>query len=467
MEILCLFAVSAVGCAFFFCIGSIARAIGNNADKRFEQYKSTLQDRENEVEKREAEVAEREKRHANIVLNNETLKLENRALINCAYGHVRSKAYQNDLQTIIRLRSDLADAIKAFNAGKIDDHTVNGALFLLHNRAEEANAAAEKLDRARKQFEASLHSHAQAFPWLSQQIADLHTRHDWKSLYSIMLRDAANPDTVKGLQQSLLEKQRYIQLFKQAQYQLSIYETVFPFLQEFSELSSSDISTMSLPAAEDIPDYDHARDWLSKEEYAAMDPNAREMMALQRYINRKKTNWELGIEYEQYVGYQCEQRGYRVQYNGATRGLEDMGRDLVLTDVDGMKVIIIQCKRWAAEKTIHEKHIFQLYGSVVTLSIKENLPCVIGAFVTTAKLSKLAADCAKALGIHVIEEFPMDEFPRIKCNIGKDGERIYHMPYDQQYNNVVITPSKGEFYSFTNKFAQARGFRRAWRWSGN
>lgn len=302
-------------------------------------------------------------------------------------------------------------------------------------------------------------------PWLAKQVADFITLYDERTYQKILTRRSAHPETVVGLRKSLNEKKHYIQLYKQAQYQLAVYESVFPFLQEFREVHPADIPDIISSSVDDKPDYDRVRDWLSKEEYSALDPNVREMLALERYISRKKTNWEVGIEYEQYVGYQCERRGYRVEYTGATQGLEDMGRDLVLTARDG-RAVVIQCKRWSSEKTIHEKHIFQLYGTVVTMSVKHKIP-VVGVFVTTTNLSDLARDCAHALGVLVVENYPMADYPRIKCNIGKNGERIYHMPYDQQYNNVVISRDKGEFYTFTNEEAQSRGYRRAWRWHGS
>ena len=59
----------------------------------------------------------------------------------------------------------------------------------------------------------------------------------------------------------------------------------------------------------------------------------------------------------------------------------------------------------------------------------------------------------------------MGEFPRIKCNINSSNEKIYHLPMDQQYDNVVIK-NAGEQYAFTVLEAEKAGFRRAYRWNG-
>ena len=64
----------------------------------------------------------------------------------------------------------------------------------------------------------------------------------------------------------------------------------------------------------------------------------------------------------------------------------------------------------------------------------------------------------------------MGEFPRIKCNIGKDvngiSTKIYHLPFDQQYDKTQIV-HKGECYATTVEEAEKLGFRRAGRWVGN
>ena len=51
------------------------------------------------------------------------------------------------------------------------------------------------------------------------------------------------------------------------------------------------------------------------------------------YKNRKnKSNWDMGIEYERYIGYLYELKGYKVIYNGALEGVSDFGRDIIAED---------------------------------------------------------------------------------------------------------------------------------------
>jgi hypothetical protein len=55
----------------------------------------------------------------------------------------------------------------------------------------------------------------------------------------------------------------------------------------------------------------------------------------------------------------------------------------------------------------------------------------------------------------------------IKCNINQGTkEKIYHLPFDQQYDRTKILPELGEFYADTTAEAEEKGFRRAFRFSG-
>jgi hypothetical protein len=66
------------------------------------------------------------------------------------------------------------------------------------------------------------------------------------------------------------------------------------------------------------------------------------------------------------------------------------------------------------------------------------------------------------------EQFPLADYPRIKCNVARaSGERIYHLPFDQQYDSTVIESDRGERFVTTVAEAEQLGFRRAWRWKAN
>ena len=85
-------------------------------------------------------------------------------------------------------------------------------------------------------------------------------------------------------------------------------------------------------------------------------------------------------------------------------------------------------------------------------------------FVTSTTLSETAAEFASSLNISVAENKSLGDYPIIKCNINRStGEKIYHLPFDQQYDRVKIT-GKSECYAMTIAEAEAKGFRRAKKW---
>jgi len=62
---------------------------------------------------------------------------------------------------------------------------------------------------------------------------------------------------------------------------------------------------------------------------------------------------------------------------------------------------------------------------------------------------------------------PLEQYPCIKCNVSlRDSEKIYHLPFDQQYDKTVIGHHKLECYVATVEEAERLGFRRAFRWHG-
>ncbi|MBQ2764039.1 MAG: restriction endonuclease, partial [Firmicutes bacterium] len=200
------------------------------------------------------------------------------------------------------------------------------------------------------------------------------------------------------------------------------------------------------------------KNWLSPDEFKNLSSVEKSQLALDRWKSRSKTKWEIGIEYEQYIGYILESNEYRVEYQGAKLGLEDMGIDLI-AEKNGI-TWLIQCKRWNEKKTIHEKHIFQLYGSKVLYELQHPEKQVFARFVTAEdNLSELAKQCADKLNV-IVDVKPHKEYPLIKCNIN-NGQKIYHLPMDQQYHNVIIDRSKKEKYVWTAKEAEEEGFQRA------
>lgn len=334
----------------------------------------------------------------------------------------------------------------------------------LHELAAEAEVRARELDEKRVFIETMLRDRFAGIELLSaawEQYELARAQIEAGDLIKKSHPAYSSADVVKAKGRELAAARKRVKYLEQL---LRLYEFHVPWLTELRDLEAEEGYTVATGAAQNE---DPATEWLTREEYAALPPAERDQRALDRYWTSSRSAWKVGRDYERYVGYLYERDGYAVEYHGIACGLEDLGRDVIARH-EGV-VYVVQCKWWAAHKTIHEKHVFQLFGTVFAHQVENPDLDVRGRFVTTTTLSDTARDYASRLNVEVSEQFAFDRtYPCIKCNVApKSGERIYHLPFDQMYDQTVVHSSRGEFYTATVAEAEAAGFRRAFRWSGN
>ncbi len=328
---------------------------------------------------------------------------------------------------------------------------------------KEKSESRKKFEKEKSDFQKIMDSKKQSCPYLANLFTDYYYLRDLELEKHLRYKSPPAVKAAENVRTLAVEKRKLLHQLKLTEYQLNFYESLFPWLLDFKELSPEDVcNIISEPEKDNENEYEHFKKYLSPVEFNQLSHSERLQLSLERYKSRKKTNWDIGIEYERYIGYIYEKDGYTVIYSGALEGLKDMGRDLIIKSKNTIE--IIQCKRWAQEKIIHEKHIFQLYGSVVLYQIQNPQKEVSGVFYTTTSLSETAKECADFLGIRYYENFQYQDHPLIKCNISRNGEKIYHLPFDQQYDNTFITPKKGDFYANTIQEAEHLGFRHAYKW---
>jgi len=255
--------------------------------------------------------------------------------------------------------------------------------------------------------------------------------------------------------------------YRQINALLDYYEKIAPFLLDFKDEVIDEESEKDLREYTDTEREDKVSSFVTTKEYRQLGTTERNQLALDRFWKRHKSKWLIGRLYERYVGYLYEIQGYDVEYVGVFKGYEDLGRDLVCTK--GNEVIVIQCKNWSQFRTIYEKHIFQFFGTVFEYRDKNPEKRVRAIFYSTTKLSDLARRFGEELGIEIVENHKFDQgYPSIKCNISqRDKIKIYHLPFDQQYDTTKIEPHLEEFYCTTVEEAEKKGFRRAFRWKGS
>ncbi|MDP8202342.1 MAG: restriction endonuclease [Candidatus Tenebribacter burtonii] len=323
------------------------------------------------------------------------------------------------------------------------------------------------------------------FPWLSEAIADYIALKDESIAYILENKSHPALKAAEEVRKISKEKRIFKKEYQIAKYFVSYYESLFPWLQDFiGDNLDSLIRQIREDEMSKEENEDPVRHYVSHGEYETLSTMERNQKALDRYKSSRKEPWKIGRDFERYVGYIYETKGYNVYYQGIELGLKDLGRDLICKK--NGEIEIVQCKYWSRSKLIHEKHINQLFGTtikyIIDLEQEENRnqqlylfadylknSKILATFITSTKLSETANKFAKALGIKVKENVKFDfDYPCIKCNISKmSGEKIYHLPFDQQYDNTIIEIDKGEFYVATVAEAEDKGFRRAWRWHGS
>lgn len=201
-----------------------------------------------------------------------------------------------------------------------------------------------------------------------------------------------------------------LQLFPE----LDLYFDGFENIQELKKIKSLDNFEEN---------YDNTKYYLNEDEYRQLPAEQRDQLALDRYLNGKKSKWQIGRDYELFIGFEYSKDDWEVEYFGIDKKLEDMGRDLIAKK--GMEIHIVQCKYWSKEKLIHEKHIYQLFGSAVHYKLSKTRDFkIIPVFVTNIQLSNKAKTAAKYLNVKYREEKELGNFPRIKCNINTVVSKI-------------------------------------------
>lgn len=270
-------------------------------------------------------------------------------------------------------------------------------------------------------------------------------------------------DIIKGLKK---EYSKYIYLYKELLYKQEFLISLFPELEHYFLDEESLIKSVRFNSYNDLQkEYDHARDWLSQDEWQTLSEIERNQRALDKWKKSPKSNWTIGMLYEMQISHKLRSMGFEVIEFGIEQGLKDLGRDIIAQKGD--TVYIIQCKNWSSYKEIHENVICQLFGTALEYEITHSSlfsKRVIPVIITTTKLSQTANEFAKRLGVIVKIVDSNNDFPLIKCNIN-NGNKIYHLPFDQQYWSTKIDRC-GECYVSDIKTAVAKGFRRAYRWQG-
>lgn len=321
--------------------------------------------------------------------------------------------------------------------------------------------ARERLTELKKIFDEFVKTKSEGFPLLSEAYSEfLDLKYSQiESLLSYKRRPAIKAaEEVRNLKKELKVSARKS---KELEYIVKYYEQMYPQLVEVrgEDKNMNDI-------AEEDNNLDPIFSWITVDEFKKLNITERNQLALDRWWSKWKDKKGIGLLYEMYIGYLFENNGYYVEYNGIKTTLEDLGRDLIA--IKNNKILIVQCKYWSKSKVIHEKHIFQLFGTTFEYKLNNPQKDVKAVFCTSTKLSDKARKFTEVLDIEIRENLDMQRFPIIKCNVNKSNNtKIYHLPFDQQYYKTVIVKEEGDIMTDSVLEAENMGFRRAYKHISN
>ena len=213
-----------------------------------------------------------------------------------------------------------------------------------------------------------------------------------------------------------------------------------------------------------LDEYKTLKKYINKNEFFSLPSDKRNQLALNRYNAAQKTEFEVGLTYERYIGYLYEMQNCEVRYHGAINKFRDQGIDLYAIQKKTKTVYVIQCKRWNKNTSVGDGTIRNLHGSMGIAQKKFPKKKIIGILYTTTSVTTEAKKTASLLNIQIYDNFPIKDYPMIKCNFSENGEKIYHLPFDQMYDKTFITLKKGDLYVSTAEEAESLGFRHAHKW---
>jgi hypothetical protein len=339
--------------------------------------------------------------------------------------HLRTKknpAY-TAAENVAELRNILAREAKARKVAEynltVKSHYEEDALLkakeILDNANKEAESIkkeAESIKKSAVVFERIAKEKLQAIPWLADAYAKL--KSDITEARAEALINKKRPAYSAAIEIRSVKKElaAAIKAQKTAEYMVLYYQSLLPDLEDtIDESPPAPVSETELDT--DAKDDDGL--WLSKEEYDRLSINERAQLAFERYKKKHRSKWEIGRDFERYIGYRYERDGFKVTYQGIIKGFEDLGRDLICEKRG--QIDIVQCKYWSSKKVIHEKHINQLFGTVVEYAAQKDgaqrsiFPVwqtiedynIRPVFITSTQLSPTAKKFAKILNVDVRE----------------------------------------------------------------
>ena len=165
------------------------------------------------------------------------------------------------------------------------------------------------------------------YPQLAVILADLLTVHYAESAKILSNKTRPAYKEAERIQQLRIETKNHIKEKKLYEYKFEYLRNLFPDIEKYFDDGYDEYEISG--TIEDNTDM--VRHYISEAEYKNLTECERNQLALNNYINQRKSKWQIGRDYELYIGWLYSKKGYQIEYNGIIKRLEDMGRDIIAT----------------------------------------------------------------------------------------------------------------------------------------
>ena len=146
-------------------------------------------------------------------------------------------------------------------------------------------------------------------PYLAKIYADYEELLDNEIEHELRYKSRPALKAAEEISEIKKEKRMLNNKLKKLEYQNYIYEYAFPWLEEFKEIDEHEMEQILNITSDD--EYERAKNYLSPDEYKNLPEKEKYQLWLTRYKNKKnKTKWEIGRDFERFVGYKYEMLGF-------------------------------------------------------------------------------------------------------------------------------------------------------------
>lgn len=191
------------------------------------------------------------------------------------------------------------------------------------------------IDGREKAIQKIISEKSLGFPWLANAIAEFYRFPDIEIDNYLMTKKHPAYSSAEALREISAEKSVLRKQLKIAQNFVNYYETLFPWLTEYvGENLDELLESVKIGKQESNSETDPVLKYIPYAEYEKLSTMERNQKALDRYLSSRKKPYEIGRDYERFIGYSYEVDGFKVEYTGIEKGLEDLGRDLVCSKGD-------------------------------------------------------------------------------------------------------------------------------------